>query len=68
MMSTMTKGTPYPTIRTLLRLSPGLLRLIDLNDVNYSASKVCLLLPDLSEGIEAYNCHPDKCRQEKVVI
>ena len=78
MMSTMTAGTPYPTIRDLVIVSPGLLGLLDLSNVNVHSINIinifisfsfCIpFVPDLSEDIKAHNRHPDKCSQEEIVI
>ena len=56
-MSTMAKGTPYPTNRDLVMVVLGLPNMLDLNNVNvHSIMKyLYILLPDLAEDIEAHN-------------
>ena len=79
MMATITKGTPYPTIRYFVILLLGSVGILDLNKVRKNYASYWSLwwlivvapnvsLPDLSEDVEAHHCHPDEGCQKKVVI
>ena len=70
MMTIITSGEPYPTIRDLVMVLLGLPNLFARKTFSFGSFFTCYLIEpllDLSEDVEAHDGHPDEGGEEAVV-